>query len=155
MDRPSFKQSSGRRSSIDAASAASVTIPLDDQFAWAIVRVFVYGSLLWGEDNHHHLSRSPRLGTCRTEPRYTLVDLGSYPALLDGGTTSVHGEIYEVDASTLLSLDAFEGHPLLYRRTLIRMTNGTSAVGYVLQQTNLASGCPALASGDWRGRRSK
>jgi gamma-glutamylaminecyclotransferase len=119
------------------------------------IRLFVYGSLLSGEDNHHHLTRSHRLGTCRTEPSYTLVDLGAYPALLEGGTTSVRGELYEVDQSTLMSLDAFEGHPDMYRRGLIRMTNGRSAIGYLLRQTELATGCSTIASGDWKAGRSR
>jgi gamma-glutamylaminecyclotransferase len=115
----------------------------------------VYGSLLSGENNHHHLRRSRCLGTCRTEPSYTLVDLGVYPALLDGGSTSVHGELYEVDTPTLLSLDAFEGHPAVYRRMLVRMTDGASAVAYVLRQTELAEGCSTIAQGDWKAWRSR
>jgi gamma-glutamylaminecyclotransferase len=112
----------------------------------------VYGSLLSGEDQHRRLAGSTLLRSCRTAARYTLVDLGAYPALLRRGTTSVHGEVYEVDAATLGLLDAFEGHPALFRRIPIRMSDGVAVAGYALWQTRLARGRPVVAGGDWRQR---
>jgi gamma-glutamylcyclotransferase (GGCT)/AIG2-like uncharacterized protein YtfP len=92
------------------------------------------------------------IGQCRTAATYTLIDLGAYPALLGQGKTSVFGEIYEVDPATLASIDAFEGHPVLYRRILVRIIDGQTAAGYVLRQKRLALGRPVIASGDWRRR---
>jgi gamma-glutamylcyclotransferase (GGCT)/AIG2-like uncharacterized protein YtfP len=117
------------------------------------VKLFVYGSLLSGEDNHRHLARCKFVGERRTVAAYTLIDLGGYPALLPEGTTSVFGEIYEVDPETLSSLDAFEGHPVVYRRDPIRLIDGETASAYVLRQRRLALGRPVIASGDWRRRR--
>src|SRR3981081_1335655 len=98
------------------------------------MKLFVYGSLLSEHDHHEHLGASPMLGVCRTSPSYTLVDLGPYPALLEGGTTAVRGELYEVEAATLAALDEFEGHPWLYRRTRVRLEDGTNVEGYVLKR---------------------
>jgi gamma-glutamylaminecyclotransferase len=119
------------------------------------VNLFVYGSLLSGEPNHRRLKQSTLLARCRTVARYTLVDLGAYPALLQRGTTSVLGEVYDVDEATLDSLDAFEGHPILYWRVPIRMRGGRAAAGYVLRQKALARGRPILSGGDWRHRRNE
>ena len=48
------------------------------------MKIFVYGTLLSGEGNHRQLRGARPLAVRRTEPRYTLVSLGPYPALLDG-----------------------------------------------------------------------
>jgi gamma-glutamylaminecyclotransferase len=114
------------------------------------MRLFVYGSLLSGEPNHHYLAGSPKVGDRQTAAGYVLVDLGAYPALLEGGTTSVRGEVYEVDAGTLASVDAFEGHPLLYRRVPVRLRTGEEVAGYLLHQRELAAGRPVIPDGDWR-----
>jgi gamma-glutamylaminecyclotransferase len=113
------------------------------------VRLFVYGSLLARECNHRHLSGAPFLGEAKTEPGYSLVDLGPYPALLEGGTTSVRGEVYEVDEAKMAWLDAFEGHPDVYRRSPVRLEDRGAAVAYVLEKRELAEGRPQVEGGDW------
>ena len=119
------------------------------------MRLFVYGSLLSGESHHDHLGASRLLGAASTEPVYTLVDLGPYPALLAGGTTSVSGEIYEVDADVLAALDDFEGHPDEYRRMPVRLIGdhggGDVTETYVLPREKAAH-ARVIASGSWRGR---
>jgi gamma-glutamylaminecyclotransferase len=112
-------------------------------------RVFVYGSLLAGEEHHDLLQRARMLGTGRTEPVYTLWDLGEYPALLAGGTTSVVGEIYAVDADLLAQLDEFEGHPALFKRETIVLADGTDAYAYLWQREPRGR---AIQSGDYRER---
>ncbi|MEZ4299723.1 MAG: gamma-glutamylcyclotransferase family protein, partial [Polyangiaceae bacterium] len=69
--------------------------------------LFVYGSLLRGEDNHAVLAGARFVATARTAPRYTLVDLGPYPALVPGGETEVSGELFEVGPALLTELDDF------------------------------------------------
>jgi len=112
------------------------------------MRLFVYGTLLSGEGNQGHLRGARRLGVRRTEPRYTLVSLGAYPALLEGGATSVTGEVYEVDDGVLAAVDRLEGHPHLYRRTRIQLLGGEQVDGYVLVKARREA--PVIASGDWR-----
>lgn len=115
-------------------------------------RVFVYGSLLAGEVHHDLLAKARMLGTARTEPVFTLVDLGEYPALLVGGTTSVVGEIYAVDGDLLAELDQFEGHPKLFKRETITLADGTDAYAYVWQHTPHGR---AIQSGDYRSRTGR
>ena len=115
------------------------------------VRVFVYGTLRRGEANHHLLGAHPCLAVLRTEPCFELVSLGSYPALVTGGTTSVVGEVYEVDAGTLCALDELEGHPYYYQRRLIALDDGSEAVAYVFSPKR-AGERERIPGGDWLGR---
>jgi gamma-glutamylaminecyclotransferase len=113
------------------------------------MRLFVYGTLLSGEGNHRRLRGARLLGVVCTEPRYTLVSLGPYPALLEGGTTSVTGELYEVADRILPSLDRFEGHPDPYRRMAIRLLGEADADAYVLLPARGAH-AEVIENGDWR-----
>jgi gamma-glutamylcyclotransferase (GGCT)/AIG2-like uncharacterized protein YtfP len=115
------------------------------------MRLFVYGSLLSGERHSARMAGSRLVGQARTAAWYTLVDFGEYPALLEGGTTSVSGEVYEVDAETLAALDAFEGHPDEYRRQPISLIGEESAEAYVLPAEQALRG-RVIASGSWRAR---
>jgi gamma-glutamylcyclotransferase (GGCT)/AIG2-like uncharacterized protein YtfP len=63
------------------------------------VLLFVYGSLKHGFYNHRYISRSPHSrykGEFTTEAKYTMLDLGIYPAVVEGGTTAITGELWEV-----------------------------------------------------------
>jgi gamma-glutamylcyclotransferase (GGCT)/AIG2-like uncharacterized protein YtfP len=116
------------------------------------MKVFAYGTLMSGENNHRQLRGARLLAVRRTEPRYTLVSLGAYPALLDGGTTSITGEVYDVDDDLLRALDRFEGVPTLYRRERIHLLGGELVEGYVLARPR-AKRYPLITSGDWREYR--
>ena len=114
-------------------------------------RVFVYGTLLAGEENHHVLRGAAFVGRAQTAARYELRDLGPYPALVEGGNQSVTGEVYEVDDAGLSALDAFEECPQLYRRVRIRLEEGSEVESYV-QTREQAGTSPRIVSGDWRTR---
>ncbi|HEX4351864.1 MAG TPA: gamma-glutamylcyclotransferase family protein, partial [Polyangiales bacterium] len=75
--------------------------------------LFVYGTLRRDAANHHEMGDARFIGRARTAPRYELVDMGGYPAMLEGGRTSIVGELYEVDDALLRQLDAFEEVPEL------------------------------------------
>lgn len=115
-----------------------------------MTRVFVYGSLLRGMHNHRLLDGARFVGAARTPPRFTLRDLGSFPAIVAGGRTQIVGEIYEVDAETLERLDRLEGHPHHYRREPIELERGEVAEIYVYVAP-LGARAHAVPSGDWRG----
>jgi gamma-glutamylaminecyclotransferase len=115
------------------------------------VILFVYGSLLRGEASHAMLEGARFVAEARTAPRYTLVDLGPYPALLDGGGTAVLGELYEVGEALLGALDELEGHPDFYGRTAIEIEGGGIADAYVMTAER-AGDRPRVASGNWRAR---
>jgi gamma-glutamylcyclotransferase (GGCT)/AIG2-like uncharacterized protein YtfP len=116
------------------------------------VRLFVYGTLQSGEGNHRLLRAARLLGVRRTEARYTLVSLGAFPALLERGTTSVVGELYEVDDDTLAAVDRLEGHPHLYRRERVHLLGGEHVEGYLLARAR-GGRAPIIQDGDWRRYR--
>jgi gamma-glutamylcyclotransferase (GGCT)/AIG2-like uncharacterized protein YtfP len=120
-----------------------------------LLNVFVYGTLLSGEPNHDRLRGARLIASTRTESRYTLLSLGPYPALVEGGTTSVAGEVYDVDDELLRALDRFEGVPSLYRRVRIHLLGGSVADGYALPRSRSASGKKhrLIPGGDWREYR--
>jgi gamma-glutamylcyclotransferase (GGCT)/AIG2-like uncharacterized protein YtfP len=99
--------------------------------------VFVYGTLMRGTANHDVLARTGArfVGDARTTTTRTLVDLGPYPALLpfdrarDAGATPVTGELFEIEAAALETLDAFEGTPSLFRRETIAVVLDGAVIG--------------------------
>lgn len=109
--------------------------------------VFVYGTLLSGEVNHALLAEAERLGTHRTEPCFTLLQLGAYPGLISGGRTAVFGEVYRVDGAGLKALDRLEDYPRRYDRQLIATPFGRAWT--YLYRGRIADR-PRIPSGDWR-----
>lgn len=84
-----------------------------------MTRLFVYGTLKHGCKNHHHIAGQVYLGEARTAPGYRLYDLGDYPGMIADATDTegVTGEVWEVNAASLVHLDDFEGvSEGLYRR---------------------------------------
>ena len=73
-------------------------------------RVFVYGSLKRGLDNHHLLDTAVFAGRASTADFFRMMD-GPYPVLRYSDTDGwrVSGELYEVDDPTLEALDDLEG----------------------------------------------
>jgi gamma-glutamylcyclotransferase (GGCT)/AIG2-like uncharacterized protein YtfP len=95
------------------------------------IRLFVYGSLRRGAENHQALRRASFLREVTTEPAYDVIRLGAYPALVSG-SMSVAGELYEVEPGDLPALDAFEGPG--YRRAHVRLSDGGDAEAYFLAE---------------------
>jgi gamma-glutamylcyclotransferase (GGCT)/AIG2-like uncharacterized protein YtfP len=87
--------------------------------------LFVYGTLLRGEPGHHHLGDARFLGAYRTPPQYRMVVVDWYPAISVGGGT-VEGEVFEVSAAQLATLDAYEGDE--YVRELIETPWGRAFI---------------------------
>ncbi len=111
------------------------------------VRLFVYGSLKRGELHHDEMAGACFVRETRTAARYTLLDVGPYPALVGEGDTAVEGEVYEVDAALLRRLDEFEEHPEVYRRATIELEDGARAIAYLFRAS---AGDPrVIAGGRW------
>jgi gamma-glutamylcyclotransferase (GGCT)/AIG2-like uncharacterized protein YtfP len=120
--------------------------------------LFVYGTLRRGASNHAQLSGARFAGLARTQARYELVDMDGYPALLEGGTNVVVGELYEVSDSLSRELDAFEEVPALYQRRPVAMADcegncASSVDAYVMQRAR-AGKAPKISSGDWFSTRT-
>jgi len=115
------------------------------------IRMFVYGSMLPGERDHALLDGAEPLGPSRTEPLYTLVDLGAYGALIEGGRTAIAGELYHVDRKLRFRLDVARECPVLFQRALVRVEGGEPAEAYVMRDEQVR-GKRRLPHGDWRRR---
>ena len=70
--------------------------------------VFVYGTLKRGHVRHFALAGQRFLGEAKTLPRYRMVNLGSYPAIVEPGSFAISGELWEVDVACLALLDEIE-----------------------------------------------
>lgn len=78
--------------------------------------VFVYGTLKRGQVRHFALAGQRFAGEARTRPLYRMVNLGSYPAIVEGGASAIAGELWEVDAACLALLDEIESVAEAYYR---------------------------------------
>lgn len=115
------------------------------------VRLFVYGSMLRGERDHHLLDGATFLGPARTQPAYTLVELGPYAAIVSGGAVSVVGELYLVDKKTRFALDVERQYPALFQRFPVTLEDGSSAEAYGMRDEQVR-GKRRIKSGSWRDR---
>jgi gamma-glutamylcyclotransferase (GGCT)/AIG2-like uncharacterized protein YtfP len=91
------------------------------------VRLFVYGSLRRGRENHDELAGARYVGPARTAPRYRLVQKEGYRALIEGDR-AIEGELYDIDDQVMTRLDEFEGTG--YVRATVMLADGSSAFAY-------------------------
>ncbi len=114
------------------------------------IAVFVYGTLMRGHGNHHWLAGSQFEGE-RCLPGVQLHDLGPFPMAIratDARSHSVFGELWWINAACLHNLDRLEGHPRLYQRQRLRLSNGQQAWVY-LGRPRQVRHSPLLREGRW------
>jgi len=121
------------------------------------ISVFVYGTLMTGEENHHVVAPyvlSVQPGTVLGN----LYDAGPYPALVPGFPGGpVYGEWLEVTEAGLAAMDELEqyygpNHPANdYERVRITDLDGVRS-GWVYVWTD-SRGCPPIPGGNWRNRK--
>lgn len=128
-----------------------------------MILLFVYGTLMRGEPNHGRLAGARFLGEAVTCPVFTMISLGGFPAILEGGTTAIVGELYDVTPRILQGCDRLEGHPSFYERLDIALATREgvplpaipSPVGaYVLPRYRAHASRP-IPSGSWRQHRAE
>lgn len=118
-----------------------------------MVCIFVYGTLLVGEVNHH--VAAPYL--LHVEPgtiRGKLYDFGPYPGLVTGGDQLIEGEWFQLTDEALAHLDALEeyygpGQANDYERVWVGDALRKGREGWVYVW-NDSRGCPVIAEGSWR-----
>lgn len=115
------------------------------------VRLFVYDSWLAGERQHDRLAGATFILRTRTAASYTLVELGPYGALLSEGSTSVAGEVYEIDKKLRFALDIEKQCPALFQRGTVLLEDGTSAEAYFMSDEQ-TRGKRRIKNGSWRDR---
>lgn len=89
-----------------------------------MTRLFVYGTLKRGGENHVHLAGQRFVGEAATGPGFTLFGMQGFPGMVRAAddTGGVTGELWEVDAGTLRTLDILEGVAEgLYERVPLRL----------------------------------
>lgn len=91
-------------------------------------RVFVYGTLRKEGSNHSLLSSSTYIGSGQTEDLFTMYVSGIPYVNPNEKTSTIKGEVYEIDRMTLLGLDMLEGHPEWYYRRLVYITTDKGLV---------------------------
>lgn len=112
-----------------------------------VMLVAVYGSLKKNHFNHDVLAGAEFIAAWKTTAEYTMFDLGGFPGVVAGGTTSVHAEIYKITPEILEHLDRLEGHPTFYRRTPIDSPFGEIQI-YLYLNTDCRD--KAIESGLWK-----
>ncbi|MBA2875323.1 gamma-glutamylcyclotransferase family protein [Thermaerobacillus caldiproteolyticus] len=123
-------------------------------------QVFVYGTLLVGEENHHIVAPYLR----KVQPgkvKGWLYDVGAYPALVvSGDGYEVIGEWLTVTEEGLKRMDEFEdyeegGHHNEYERIWIKDSE-QDIEGYVyVYPADQAAHLPLIPSGSWRKDRKE
>ena len=83
--------------------------------------VFVYGTLMSGEANHHYLKSSTCLGKATIEG-YDMYDVGWYPAVVAGDNLII-GELYQIPLDDMASIDSLEGEGTLYTKKCETITD--------------------------------
>ena len=93
--------------------------------------VFVYGTLMKDEGNHHYLKNSTFLDMATIEG-YEMYSMGGYPAIIDGNSL-IMGELYQVPNTDMPSIDMLEGEGSLYikRCETVTDSNGNSSFAFI------------------------
>lgn len=74
-----------------------------------MTRVFVYGTLKRGGENHEWIKSQTFVASARTKPLYRMFDLGGYPGMIcSENGIAIEGEIWDVDEAGLARLDVLE-----------------------------------------------
>ena len=108
--------------------------------------VFVYGTLMDGECNHHFLSNSTCLGRTYVEG-YGMYDVGWYPAIVSGNGMVI-GELYRVDLDDIPAIDMLEGEGDLYVKTCecIQDSDGNSLFAFIYVYLGDCDGLERISS---------
>ena len=121
--------------------------------------IFVYGLLMRGFDLHRHMEAGTFIGDATTAG--TLVSLGRYPGLIDGGGV-VHGEVYRFDdmpsaldvLDDIEEFDATDPDASLYLRVDrdVKMSDGTTVRAWLYLYNRDARSAARVKGGDWHKR---
>jgi gamma-glutamylcyclotransferase (GGCT)/AIG2-like uncharacterized protein YtfP len=91
------------------------------------IYLFVYGTLITGNENHHYLSEETFLTNCELN-NFTMYELGGYPGIKPQHGSRVKGELYVVKPDTILRLDFLEDEGLLYKRTSVQVVDSDGRI---------------------------
>lgn len=109
---------------------------------FATRKVFVYGTLMNGEPNHHFLEDSRFLGVSALDG-YEMYNVGWYPAIIPGEGT-IPGELYEVPEWDMKYIDGLEGEGSLYIRKC--ETTANKSIAYIYEYAQDTEGLEKIDS---------
>lgn len=118
------------------------------------MQMFLNGTAMSGQPDHHHLASAPLLGAVRTAARYRFYAVrDEFPGLVpvDSGGASVEGELYEIDDEVWrTSLGPSEPEELTLGE--IELVDGRTVHAMVLDPSHLAQAdlVDITATGGWR-----
>lgn len=107
--------------------------------------MFVYGTLKQGSHNNSILTNSKFVGRAVTEKNLNIKSIGIPVVMMPSTDTMkniakpIIGEVYKVSKRTIKTIDILEGHPNLYKRTImsVKIKNEIhKAYIYLFQQNN-------------------
>jgi len=115
-----------------------------------LINVFVYGSLKRGYWNHSLISGYMCTEAKTRDSRFTMVNLGAYPAVLNEGNNYIYGELYRnVSEDVMRNLDDLEGYPFFYNRMKVKLDSNDVAWMYFLEDREQYLEYEVLVSGEW------
>ena len=113
--------------------------------------VFIYGSLRRGSERAMSITFPDARFIAEATVCGSLYDFGPYPGLiLDGSTSIVTGEVYEVDDALLKQLDDFEASSNYYRKSVEISFGGDKSCGWTYEpDPEFHTLLTPIPSGDW------
>lgn len=123
------------------------------------IRVFVYGTLKRLHYNHYLLEGSnvhgtKYLGKTYIKGPYRMLSLGNFPGVQFDPLgvkepQTIYGEVYEIDANTLKSLDILEGNGNFYTRQKVGTPYRNAWIYFLPAGEELAKRYPVIKEGAW------
>ncbi|MFP4655392.1 MAG: gamma-glutamylcyclotransferase [Methanohalobium sp.] len=92
--------------------------------------LFVYGTLKRGCPNCDLLMGADFICSTYTANKFTMLDFGIFPGVVEGNASQIYGELYDIDSDSLESVDKFEGE--WFNRDITKLENGVNALMYYL-----------------------
>lgn len=114
--------------------------------------IFVYGTLKRNYIPIPHTGME-YIGDAVSYPKYSMYDLVYFPAIVRGGNTSIHGEVFSVTKDALEFIDGYEGD-LYTKETDNFMLSGGGIIKcyvYIFNQNNISYINRQINSGKWEG----
>jgi gamma-glutamylcyclotransferase (GGCT)/AIG2-like uncharacterized protein YtfP len=110
--------------------------------------VFVYGTLRRGGSNHFRMDGAEFVAAATVRGRLYGIDW--YPGLVpDDAAEQISGEIYQVSAGLLESLDAFEGPEYRRVRVMAALRDAAPHAVWVWEWLGPCHENQRILSGDW------
>lgn len=113
--------------------------------------IFTYGTLMSGLHNHHFLKNSKFIARAHTQIPYVMYGRGIPYVSKEEHRYPITGELYEITADQLDSIDILEGHPNFYKREEIPVIqeDGQETVAWIYF-CNPHPAAKKLEQGDYR-----